>query len=53
MRTHRKRTIRRLRRNAAFVGALLALCLVILLALRFAPRNDDAPQLRVPVSQDG
>jgi hypothetical protein len=48
-----KRAVRRLKRNALFLGALLALLAVILAAVQLAPRNDDTPSLRVPVSADG
>ena len=44
---HRKRAIRRIRRNAAFVAVLLALLVVILVAFRLAPR----PEIRVPAVQ--
>jgi hypothetical protein len=44
----RRRTVRRLRRNALFLAALLAVLLAIVVAFKLAPRNDDTRSLRVP-----
>jgi hypothetical protein len=51
MRLNRRAT-RRLRRNALFIGAVLALCLVVFLAFELAPQTDDTPKLRVPAVSD-
>jgi hypothetical protein len=40
--------MRRLRRNALFLAALLAVLLAIVVAFELAPRNDDSRSLRVP-----
>ncbi|MDB5669546.1 MAG: hypothetical protein JWO25_505 [Alphaproteobacteria bacterium] len=48
-----KRATRKFKRNMRFVGALLALLIVIIVAFEVAPRNDDAPVLRVPSASEG
>jgi hypothetical protein len=45
--------MRRIRRHAAFVAALLALLLMIAVAIALAPRNDDTRQVRIPTAADG
>jgi hypothetical protein len=46
----RRRTVRRLRRNAMLFAVLGSLLLAIIVAFEMASRNDDAPVLRVPVT---
>jgi hypothetical protein len=47
-----KRAARKLRRNGLFLASLLALIVIILVAVRFAPHNDNAPTVSVPVTSD-
>jgi hypothetical protein len=44
----RRRAVRRLRRNALFVAALLAVLAAIVIAYELAPGTDNTPSLRVP-----
>ena len=48
----RKRTVRKMRRNALFLAALVGLVLIVVIAFELAPRNDDAPMLRVPTASE-